>query len=154
VKAYTSVIWLVIGVALGFSASELSEGLGFSYPLSPNSLLIMLPLIGISIYFLTLPIFLYRRALEKRPTTPRERPNPFYAVRVLVLSRAIILTAAGFFGWHLGGLIWLSVFSISPEQLVTPTVLGLAGSFLMLAAGYLGEFNCRAPKSKDEEVPD
>jgi Zn-dependent protease len=72
----------------------------------------------------------------------------------LVLARAIILTAAGFFGWHLGGLIWLFTFSNAPSQLVTPALIGLAGSLIMLLAGYLAEFNCRTTKNKDEEVED
>jgi hypothetical protein len=153
-KILTILAWGVIGVALGVSASELSEALGFSYPVSPDTLLVTLPFIGVAIYFLSLPIFRYRKALEKTGPNLVERPNPFYAVRVLVLARAIILTAAGFLGWHLGGLIWLFSFSNAPSQLVTPTLIGLIGSLLMLLAGSLSEFNCRAPKNKDEEVKD
>jgi hypothetical protein len=154
VKILTILAWGVIGAALGFSASELSEALGFSYPVSPNTLLATLPFIGVAIYFLSLPIFRYRKALERAEPKPVERPNPFYAVRVLVLARAIILTAAGFFGWHLGGLVWLFTFSNAPSQLVTPALIGLAGSLIMLLAGYLAEFNCRTTKNKDEEVED
>ena len=153
-KILTILAWVVIGAALGFSASELSEALGFSYPLSPNTLLVTLPFIAIAIYLLSLPILRYRKALEKAWPKPVERPNPFYAVRVLVLARAISLTAAGFLGWHLGGLIWLFTFSNAPSQLVTPTLLAVLGSFLMLLAGYLAEFNCRAPKTKDEGFED
>jgi hypothetical protein len=116
-------------------------------------MILMLPLIGVAIYLATLPIYRYRKSLEKWESGPRpSRPNPFFAFRALVVSRAIALTAALFAGWYLGGLIWLVSFSIAPTGLTIPTVFGAIGSLVMLGGGLAGEYNCRAPRGPNEEA--
>ena len=145
--------FLTAGAVLGLTAAQLATGLGYSFPLSPWSMILMLPLIGVAIYLATLPIFRYRKSLEKWESGPRpSRPNPFFAFRALVVSRAIALTAALFAGWYLGGLIWLVIFSIAPSGLTTPTVFGAIGSLVMLGGGLAGEYNCRAPRGPNEEA--
>jgi hypothetical protein len=131
--------FLAAGAVLGLTAAQLATGLGYSFPLSPWSMILMLPLIGVAIYLATLPIYRYRKSLEKWESGPRpSRPNPFFAFRALVISRAIALTAALFAGWYLGGLIWLVSFSIAPSGLTTPTVFGAVGSLVMLGGGLGG----------------
>ena len=145
--------FLAAGAVLGLTAAQLATGLGYSFPLSPWSMILMLPLIGVAIYLATLPIYRYRKSLEKWESGPRpSRPNPFFAFRALVMSRAIALTAALFAGWYLGGLIWLVSFSIAPTGLTTPTVFGAVGSLVMLGGGLAGEYNCRAPRGPNEEA--
>ena len=145
--------FLAAGAVLGLTAAQLATGLGYSFPLSPWSMILMLPLIGVAIYLATLPIYRYRKSLEKWESGPRpSRPNPFFAFRALVISRAIALTAALFAGWYLGGLIWLVSFSIAPSGLTTPTVFGAIGSLVMLGGGLAGEYNCRAPRGPNEEA--
>jgi hypothetical protein len=106
---------------------------------------------GLAIYLLTLPISGYRAKVEKLVSPAPKRPNPFYAFRLLVLARAVMLTGAGFLGWHLGQLVWLVSFSVAPIGLVAPTLFGLGGSGLMLLGGILAELNCRLPKDPDGE---
>lgn len=145
--------FLLVGLVLGLSSAQLASGLGYSFPLSPWTMILMLPLIGIAIYLITLPIFRYRKKLEQYESGPRpSRPNPFYAFRALVVSRAIALTAALFAGWHLGALIWLVSFSVAPSALTTPTLFGVLGSLVMLGGGLAGEYNCRAPRGPNEEA--
>jgi hypothetical protein len=143
--------FLGIGFVAGISSSQLITGVGQSFPLSPLSLLISLPVIAVVVVLATLPIYRYRRKSEKYTTGPRpDRPNPFFAYRALIFSRAVALTGALFAGWHLGQLIWLLTFSVAPSQLVIPTLFGLIGGVAMLGGGLIGENNCRAPRDPGE----
>ena len=140
-----------VGAVLGLSSAQLATGFGYAFPVSPWSMVLMLPLIAISVYLASYPIYRYRKKLEEHKEGPRPaRPNPFYAFRVLVISRAVALTGALFGGWHAGALIWLISFSVAPSALVMPMLFGLLGSATMLAGGQLGEFNCRVPKDPGE----
>jgi hypothetical protein len=143
--------FLAAGAVFGLSLSQLATGFGYAFPVSPWSMVLMLPLIGAATYLASWPIYRYRKRLEQHPEGPRPaRPNPFYAFRVLIVSRAVALTGALFAGWHLGSLIWLLSFSVAPTALVLPMLFGLIGSVAMLGGGILGEFNCRAPKDPGE----
>lgn len=142
----------LVMVMLGINVVQLFSGFGQSYPQSPISLIITMPLIGIVVVMLTLPILRYRRAVEQHTQGPRpERPNPIYAVRALVLARATALAGTIFVGWHLGALIWLVVFSVAPIGPVTQTSWALLASIVMLVAGLIGQSNCKAPKDGNGE---
>lgn len=139
-------------VMLSINVVQLFAGFGQSYPQSPISLIITMPLIGIAVVIATLPILRYRKAVEQHTQGPRpERPSPFYAVRALVLSRATALAGAIFVGWHLGALIWLAVFSVAPIGPVTQTSFAFLSSIAMLIAGLIGQSNCKAPRDGDGE---
>ncbi len=143
--------FLIVGLVAGLSSSQLATSFGFSFLVSPTSMLIVLPVIALAIYLASYPIFRYRKKAEKYESGPRPtRPNPFFAFRVLLVSRAVALTGSLFAGWHLGQLLWLISFSVAPVGLVLPTVLGLLGSASMLGGGLLGEYNCRAPRDPGE----
>lgn len=140
-----------MGFVAGISSSQLATGLGQSFLVSPASLLISLPVIAVIIVLATLPIYRYRKKSEKHTSGPRpNRPNPFFAYRALVFSRAVALTGSLFAGWYLGQLVWLVTFSVAPSGLVIPTLLGLAGGVAMLGGGLVGENNCRAPRDPGE----
>lgn len=144
-------MFLAIGLVAGLSSSQLATSFGYSFLVSPASLLIVLPVIAIGIYLASYPIYRYRKKAEKYEVGPRPtRPNPFFAFRVLLVARAVALTGSLFAGWHLGQLLWLISFSVAPAGLVMPTVLGLLGSASMLGGGLLGEYNCRAPRDPGE----
>ena len=142
----------LVMVMLSINIVQLFAGFGQSYPQSPISLIITMPLIGIAVVLATLPIYRYRKAVEQHTSGPRpERPSPFYAVRALVLSRATALAGAIFAGWHLGALIWLVVFSVAPTSPVIQTSFALVSSVVMLIAGLLGQNNCKAPRDGGDE---
>ena len=144
----------LVSVFLAVNVVQLFAGFGQSFPQSPLTLLVTMPVIGIAVVLATLPIYRYRKAVEAHTQGPRpERPNPFYALRVLVLSRATALAGTVFAGWHLGALIWLVVFSVAPEGPVLATSLGILSSLVMLAGGLLGQQNCKAPRAGSDEDP-
>jgi hypothetical protein len=115
-------------------------------------LIITMPLIEIAVVLATLPIYRYRKAVEEYKSGPRpERPNPFYALRALLLSRATALAGTIFVGWHAGALIWLVVFSVAPPTPVMVTSIALVSSIVMLASGLIAQQNCRVPKDGNPE---
>jgi hypothetical protein len=143
---------ILVMVMLSINIVQLFAGFGQSYPQSPISLIITMPLIGVAVVLATLPIYRYRKAVEEHTSGPRpERPSPFYAVRALVLSRATALAGAVFTGWHLGALIWLVVFSVAPTSPVIQTSIALLSSIAMLIAGLIGQSNCKAPRDGGDE---
>ena len=144
----------LVSVFLAVNVAQLFAGFGQSFPQSPATLLLTMPGIGIAVVLITLPIYRYRKAVESYTQGPRpERPNPFYALRALVLSRATALAGTVFAGWHLGALIWLVVFSVAPQGPVLVTSIGILSSLVMLAGGLLGQHNCKAPRSGNGEEP-
>jgi hypothetical protein len=142
-------LWSVFSALAGGFVAQLSTGFGTVFPATDAFLASSLVGIGIAIYGATFSIFQYRRRVEKAASQNVKRPDPLLSFRLLVLSRAVIITALAFVGWHIGQLIWLWFFSIAPAGLVTPTIIGLACSALMYLGGLGAEFNCRLPKDPD-----
>ncbi len=139
-------VFFAVGLIIGLSASQLAAGFGFAFPESPLTLIITLVVLGFTNYFASFPIFHYRRQLERYQDGPRPaRPNPFYAVRVLILARASALTGALFAGWHLGLVLWLVLFSVSPAGLLASSGFGFAGAAVLVAGGLLSQWNCKSP---------
>jgi hypothetical protein len=144
--------WFVIGVVAGAVASQLATGFGLSFPATDAFLATSLVAIGIATYGATFPIFRFRNQIEKAHKTNVKRPDPLLSFRLLVLSRAVMITGLGFMGWHIGQLVWLWLFSIAPTGLVLPTVIGVAASLLLYLGGLGAEYNCRLPKDPDGET--
>ena len=103
-----------------------------------------------SIYVYVIRIFRTFKSAERGEFA--KRPNPFFAIRILLFARATSITATGFSGWFLGQLGWLFLFGNPVEALVTTTALALLAGLAMLVLGYLAELNCRAPKDPESEV--
>lgn len=140
-------------IFLSINVVQLLAGFGQSFPQSPLSLIVTMPLIGLAVVLATLPIYRYRKAVEEYKSGPRpERPNPFYALRALVLSRATALAGTIFAGWHFGALIWLVVFSVAPAGPVSVTSIAVVSSIAMLVGGLVGQNNCKAPRDGGEEA--
>lgn len=140
-------------IFLSINVVQLLAGFGQSFPQSPLSLIVTMPLIGLAVVLATLPIYRYRKAVEEYKSGPRpERPNPFYALRALVLSRATALAGTIFAGWHFGALIWLLVFSVAPSGPVSVTSIAIVSSIAMLVGGLVGQNNCKAPRDGGEEA--
>ncbi|MFM1784703.1 MAG: hypothetical protein RLZZ579_980 [Actinomycetota bacterium] len=156
IRFQTYFTWLVLGIILGTSASQLLVSTGEAFPLSPVSLSITLLACAVVGYLFTIPILRYRRKLQRFANGEiKERPervNPFLAFRILVLARSVAIAGAGFLGWHLGQLIWLFAFSVAASGLVLQTIFGALGSATMLVAGLLGEQNCKTPEDPKDGV--
>jgi hypothetical protein len=141
-------------VFMSINIVQLFAGFGQSFPQSPLSLIITMPLIGIAVVLATLPIYRYRKQVEEYSSGPRPaRPDSEYAIKALVLSRATALAGNIFVGWHFGALIWLVVFSVAPIGPVTITSIALLSSLSMLVAGLIGQRNCRVPRDRNGEEP-
>jgi len=128
------------------AAAQFATGFGFSLPVAPASLSVTVLMIGLAALLASLPISRYRNKKEKGKNT--SRPNPFYAVRVLLFSRAAQITATGFLGWQLGLGIWIVAFTPSDlgQEILIAAVLCLGG----LLSALLAEWNCKTPKDGDE----
>lgn len=142
----------VVGLVLGLSISQLSAGFGYEFPVSPTSLPISLLVIALANYVFSFPIYRYRKQLERYQDGIRPgRPNPFYAVRVLILARASVLAGALFAGWHAGLLIWLVSFSVAPENLILSSSFGLVGGVALMIGGLVSQWNCKSPPNSDSD---
>ncbi len=144
--------WFLFGGISGAGAGQLATGFGLGFPATDAFLATSLIAIGIGIYGATFPIFRYRNQLEKAQQQSVKRPDPLLSFRLLVLARAVMITGLGFLGWHIGQLVWLWLFSISPTGLVLPTLVGVGASLLMYLGGLGAEYNCRLPKDPDGET--
>ena len=134
-------------------------GSGSPLPVSPLNLILALVAIAGILAALALPIWRYQRALRERvsarvagstPARPApKRPEPFYAVRVLMAAKASALAAAWFFGWHAGVLIIQLMQSVVTDSLWRQ-VLGLGGSLLLAVVAKLVERACRLPDDDEQ----
>ena len=142
----------VVGLVLGLSISQLSAGFGYEFPVSPTSLPVSLLVIAVANYVFSFPIYRYRKQLERYQEGIRPgRPNPFYAVRVLILARSSVLAGALFAGWHAGLLIWLVSFSVAPENLIRSSSFGLVGAVALIIGGLVSQWNCKSPPNSDSD---
>lgn len=138
----------LVALVLGAAIAQLTTGFGLAIPAAPISLSTSILVIGIAVLIATIPIARYRKLSEAQKAV--RRPNPFYAVRVLLFARAAQITSAAFFGWHLGIGLWLVAFTPS-LALATDSFLGALFCLVGLGAALLAEWNCRTPKADDEK---
>jgi hypothetical protein len=145
-KIWTLVGWAVSATTAGYLIPKLIVAGGGPIPVSPWNIIATLPAIGILLLLMAIPLIRYRRALaalKKDTALPRpKRINPFYAVRLVVLSKAIAISGAIFFGWHLG-VVWLQITSPIIPTSTGQNALGLVGAALMLVLAVVVERLCR-----------
>mgnify|MGYP000022179810 CR=1 FL=1 len=137
-------------VAYGFCVLLVRSGA--QMPVSATTLIGTLIVIPIVLMILALPIFKYRAAIKQAlaqaadaKKQPIKRVDPFYALRVALLSKAVSLSGAIFGGWHIGVLIAvLSSPQISSAS-VWRTSLALFASVAMVVCGLVVERACKVP---------
>lgn len=140
----------VLSSVAGFLITQSSIANGFAYISTHPTLVLTLPIAAIASYLLTRPLARYSKELIRYYSGEnKQRPfpiNPFYAVRVLALSKSVSISGAIFIGWHFGLLFyWLLV---NPGSFLVLNLLGLLGGIMMVVAGILGERNCRTPNNE------
>ena len=118
---------------------------GLPVPVSPNTLLITLAAIATVLLLLSIPIWRYRSALKTATTRPK-RVDPFYAVRVLLLSKASSIAGAMFIGWHSGVLIYQLTGQVVVPGLILQNGLGIFASAVLVVAALVTEQICRLPQ--------
>jgi hypothetical protein len=145
-KLINLIAWLVPATTAGYLLPQIVVNQGGSIPISPLNIIITLPLIGIILVLMAIPIFKYRKALLARSkdlSAARPLPlNPFYAVRIVLLAKAISISGAIFTGWHIG-LVWLQLSSPVIPSSTVQNVLALVGSIIMTVCAVIVERICR-----------
>jgi hypothetical protein len=145
-KFMTLVGWAVSATTAGYLLPKLVVNNGGAIPISPWNIIVTLPLIGIILLAMAIPMFKYRAALNARlkdSSKPRPMPmNPFYAVRLVLLAKAISISGAIFSGWHIG-VVWLQLTSPVITEATMQNVLALVGSLLMTICAIIVERICR-----------
>ena len=144
--------WFVPSTTAGYLLPKIVVANGGAIPVSPLNILITMPAIAIVLVAMAIPMFQYRRALAaliKDPSKPNpKRVNPFYAVRLVVLAKAIAISGAIFAGWHIG-LVWLQLTSPIVPSTTGQNAFGLLGSTVMLISAIVVERICRITDTGD-----
>jgi hypothetical protein len=146
-----------VTVIVGFLTARLMVSGGFAAPVSGINLVLTMPAIGLVDLLLVLPILRYKKALadylmnvaKQRP----RRPEPFYAVRVLMIAKASSLAGAWFAGWHVGVVI-LQLTNHGINDSVLREGFGGLGAVLLVIAAVIAERSCRLPDDGDDKAKD
>jgi hypothetical protein len=151
---------VVLAVAFGISvfsflAVRLMVSNGMAVPASPTNLLVTLAAIAVILLGLSIPIWRYKASLNQYTTGPRpKRVDPFYAVRVLLLAKASVITGSGFVGWHLGAMIAQLSLPVSFTAALVQNSFGLVASVVLTVAAIVSEQICRLPDEPKNDQTD
>jgi uncharacterized membrane protein YidH (DUF202 family) len=142
----TLVGWAVSATTAGYLLPKFVVNAGGAIPISPLNIIITLPLIGVLLVLMAIPMFRYRKASMARSkdiAKPRPMPmNPFYAVRLVLLAKAIAISGAIFSGWHIG-VVWFQLTSPIVPSSTLQNGLALLGAVVMTACAIIVERICR-----------
>lgn len=125
---------------------------GGQVPVSGLNLIITLPVIAVLELIFAIPLIRYRRALTKAKSASEvgpKRVDPFYAVRVLLLSKATAISGSIFTGYH-AGLIAVQTSAPVLADAIWFNVFGLIGSAMLAIVGYIIERFCRLPEDGNQ----
>jgi hypothetical protein len=145
--------WVLVSGIVGFGYSTFAVNNGLEVPISGITLSISTAFIAVILLGLAVPIWKYKRSITKALTTSKPLPvNPFYAVRVLLLSKAAAITGAMLIGWHAGVLVKQFTAPVVVIDATTPNITALVAAVLLLIVGFIVEQVCKLPsdKSKNE----
>ena len=138
-------------------ASDLFVRQGRQVFIAPASLAFTLPAIAILLAAFAWPMIRYRRdlasALKSKVTKPVKRVDPFYAVRVLILSKASSLTSSAILGWQLGVVFYLLSRPAQVADSMTRTVTAGIGAAILLTVALIIERICRLPSEGNGADP-
>ena len=138
--------WAVPSATAGYLLPQFVVNGGGAIPISPWNIIVTLPLIGIILLLMAIPMIKYRGALRARlKDSTKQRPmpmNPFYAVRLVLLAKSIAISGAIFSGWHIG-VIWLQLTSPVVTAATVQNALALIGSVVMTVCAIIVERICR-----------
>lgn len=151
-KITTLVACAIASALLGYQVGVTLVRLGQPLPTSPTNLLVTLPVIAVVLVILAIPVMRYQSAMKKnrefsagaKPVLVK-RVDPFYAMRVAVLAKAVAIAGSVFTGWHVGVLVTVLASPQVSEGGVWRSSFGIAGSLAMTIAGLLIERACRVP---------
>lgn len=136
---------LLIGLVLGFLLEITFAANGAPIVVPPITLPVTLILLGAVILSLARQV----RQSSRRKTL--RRIDPFWAMRVAVLSKATSLSASLLLGGALGIVLYILTRSVVPAVTSLWLAIGTAiGAALMLTAGLVAEHFCTLPPDRDD----
>jgi hypothetical protein len=148
-------LWAIASAVTGFGFSLYSVNNGLAVPISGATLSISIFIIAIVLLVAVVPIWKYKRNLIKVATTSQAKllpVNPFYAVRVLLLSKAAAITSAIFLGWHSGVLVKQFTAPVVVPEATTLNFTAAVASIFLLVVAFIVEQICKLPNDKKTDV--
>jgi Protein of unknown function (DUF3180) len=149
-RVLTLLGWAVSAVTAGYLLPKFIVAGGGQTPQAGINIILTLPIIGALLIAFAIPMIRYRAGLArvaKQANAPRpKRINPFYAVRLVTLAKAIAISGAIFFGWYLG-VVWLQATAPVITDAIWPNVAAALGALFMTATAVVVERICRIPDS-------
>lgn len=111
----------------------------------PLVLGLVLLAIGAIVISLAVPVYRVARGRTREPI------DAYYATRVVLLAKASALSGAVLGGFVGGVLIYIATRGVQvPALHLVPTVVGLVGGIVLVAAGLVAEFMCTVPPDDDD----
>jgi hypothetical protein len=148
-------LWAIASAVIGFGSSLYAVNNGLEIPISTPTLGVSISVIAIVLLVMVIPIWKYKRNLIKVATTTQSKllpVNPFYAVRVLLLSKAAAITSAIFLGWHVGVLLKQFTAPVVVPEATTLNISAAIASVFLLVVAFLVEQICKLPNDKKTDV--
>ncbi len=148
-------LWAMSSAVIGFGFSLYAVNNGLEVPISGANLSVSISVIAIILLVAAVPIWKYKRNLIKVATTTQSKllpVNPFYAVRVLLLSKAAAITSAIFLGWHAGVLVKQFTAPVVVPEATTLNITAAVTSMFLMVVAFLVEQVCKLPKDKNTDV--
>ncbi|WP_104126055.1 DUF3180 domain-containing protein [Cryobacterium sp. Y57] len=137
---------LLIGLVVGFLVEIAFAASGAPIVVPPVTLPLTLILLGVVIVSLAWQV---RQGSRRKAL---RRIDPFWAMRVAVLSKATSLSASLLFGAALGIVLYILTRSVVPAVTSLWLAVGTAiGAALMLTAGLVAEHFCTLPPDDDTD---
>jgi hypothetical protein len=141
----------IFGGALGWITQIALTASGAAAVIPSYALAVALVVIGVLVIVAAVPV---RRAVRDRS---RNRIDPFYATRVVVLAKTVAIAGAIFVGAALGMLVFfLTRPVIAGVGSIFACIAAAVAAVLLLSAGLIAEFMCSLPPDdtdKGEQNP-
>jgi hypothetical protein len=145
-KVLTLIGWVIPAATAGYLFSRVITANGGQVPVAPVNLILTVLAIAVILFAFALPMLRYRRALAeqlKNTSAPRpKRLNPFYAVRLLLLSKASAIYGSLFAGWQVG-VIWMQLTSPVTADSIWQNAGALIAAIVLVVVGLIVERICR-----------
>ena len=139
------VLFAAVGATVGWLLEVILTASGRAIVIPSISLAISLFVIAAVVVVLAVPIYRYSRGLR------RDRVNPFYALRVVVLAKASSSSGALLGGAAAAVAVYLLSRTVSPGVgSVTAGFVVLGAAIVLLIAGLVAEHLCTIPPDDED----
>jgi hypothetical protein len=144
-------LYAIFGGALGWMLESALSAAGAPTAVPPITLALALALIGVLVVLFALPV---RRAVRDRT---RQRIDPFYATRVVILAKASSIAGSVIAGAAIGIVVFfLTRAVVAGVGSIVMSIAAAVGAVVLLSGGLIAEYMCSLPPDepdKGEENP-